>query len=319
MTVRYTNLPDNKDKIFGGAYSVHDWETYAHRDQKIIEYALKGVFKESIDQDQIREDFLTTYKKWMFSTHPNIKGVEKFSAACFTQGTTESFAQFYIRYKTHKRLRLKKGEYFYHQMMQRMWYNHADGHYLGSFCWLDEDEIRPADLLLISVPFSDTGAVPSDLEDILNSCDKHKVPVMLDLAYINLTVDQEINLEHPCIEYVVSSLSKVFPVENHRIGIRLQREMFEDQIYVINEKGYNYINLLSAFLGTSLMQKFAADYIYHKYKEPQAILCEHHDLEPSPCVYFGIDTQNKFPEYNRGNDTNRLCFSRIWDGRSDEL
>ena len=27
MTVRYTNLPDNKDKPFGGAYSVHDDET----------------------------------------------------------------------------------------------------------------------------------------------------------------------------------------------------------------------------------------------------------------------------------------------------
>ena len=299
MTVRYTNLPDNKDKIFGGAYSVHDWETCSHRDQKIMEYALKGILKESIDQDQVREDFLTTYKKWMFSTHPKIKGVEDFKYACFTQGTTESFAQFYIRYKTHRRLRLKKGEYFYHQMMQKMWYNQDDGHYLGSFCWLDEDEIKPADLLLISVPFSDTGAVPYDLEDILNSCDEHKVPVMLDLAYINLAVDQEINLEHPCIEYVVSSLSKVFPVENNRIGIRLQREMFEDQIYVINEKGYNYINLLSAYLGTAMMKKFSADYIYNKYIEPQAILCDHYDLEPSPCVYFGIDTKNKFPEYNR--------------------
>ena len=311
--IRYTNLPDNKDKIFGGAYSVHDWETCKFRDFIIQEY----VYKPS-DPDLIKEEFISTYREWMASTH-NLIGIEKFSAACFTQGTTESFAQFYIRYKTHKRLRLKKGEYFYHQMMQRMWYNHADGHYLGSFCWLDEDEIRPGDLLLISVPFSDTGAVPPDLEDILNSCDEHKVPVMIDLAYINLAIDQEINLEHPCIEYVVSSLSKVFPVENHRIGIRLQRKMFEDQIYVINEKGYNYINLLSAFLGTSLMKKYPADFIYKKYKEPQTILCDHHDLEPSPCVYFGIDTQNKFPEYNRGNDTNRLCFSRIWDGRSDEM
>jgi hypothetical protein len=313
MTVRYTNLPDNKDKIFGGAYSVHDWETCKFRDYIIQEY----VYKPS-DPDLIKEEFISTYREWMPSTH-NLIGIEKFTAACFTQGTTESFAQFYIRYKTHKRLRLKKGEYFYHQMMQSLWYNHADGHYLGSFCWLDEDEIRPADLLLISVPFSDTGVVPSDLEDILNSCDKHKVPVMLDLAYINLTVDQEINLEHPCIEYIVSSLSKVFPVENHRIGIRLQRKMFEDQIYVINEKGYNYINLLSAYLGAAIMKKFPADYIYNKYKEPQTILCDHHNLEPSPCVNFGIDTQNKFPEYNRGNDTNRLCFSRIWDGRADEL
>ena len=46
------------------------------------------------------------------------------------------------------------------------------------------------------------------------------------------------------------------------------------------------------------MKKYPADFIYKKYKEPQTILCEHHDLEPSPCGYFGIDTQNKFPEFN---------------------
>ena len=40
---------------------------------------------------------------------------------------------------------------------------------------------------------------------------------------------------------------------------------------------------------------YPADFIYKKYMEPQTILCDHHDLEPSPCVYFGIDTKNKFP------------------------
>ena len=142
---------------------------------------------------------------------------------------------------------------------------------------------------------------------------------MLDLAYINLAVDLEINLEHPCIQYVVSSLSKVFPVENMRIGIRLQRKKFEDQLYVVNEPGYNYINLLSAYVGKEMMVVFPADFIYEKYIEDQEVYCKYFDVDPSPCVYFGIDDTNKYPEYNRGNKTNRLCFSRIWDGRKDEL
>jgi len=104
------------------------------------------------------------------------------------------------------------------------------------------------------VPFSDTGDLPLNLEGILDNCDSSNVPVMLDLAYINIAKGLTINLEHPCIEYVVSSLSKVFPVENLRIGIRLQRDKFEDQLYVINEKGYNYINLLSAYVGTGMMK-----------------------------------------------------------------
>ena len=35
-------------------------------------------------------------------------------------------------------------------------------------------------------------------------------------------------------------------------------------------------------------------------------------------LYFGIDKLNQYPTYNRGNDTNRLCFSRVWDGRMNE-
>ena len=154
---------------------------------------------------------------------------------CFTQGTTESFAQFYIRYRSNKRLRIARGEYFYHQMMKSLWYS-------NNFAWLDDEPIKEGDVVLLSVPFADTGAVPSSLEKILCDCDRLKVPVMLDLAYLNLGVDMSFDLSHPCIEYVVSSLSKVFPIENHRVGIRLQKEPFEDQIYVINEYNYNYIN-----------------------------------------------------------------------------
>ena len=303
MTVRYTNLPDNKDKPFGGAYSVHDDETVNEMNTLIYEFT-----QEDIPHDAIRQNFIETYKWWMPSTH-NLIGIEKYTEGCFTQGTTESFAQFYIRYRN-ARLRLRKGEYFYHQMMRGLWYD--------NFAWLDEDDIRRNDVVLISVPFSDTGDVPDDLEDILTTCDENDVHVMVDLAYINIAKGLTINLEHSCIQYVVSSLSKVFPVEHHRIGIRLQREKFEDQIYVINEEGYNYINLLSAHLGTEMMKQFKADYIYDSYKDAQDRWCRVYNVEASSCVYFGIDKLNQYPQYNRGNDTNRLCFSRIWDGRMNE-
>ena len=35
MAIRYTNLPDNKSKPFGGAYSVHDRELTTYRDETI--------------------------------------------------------------------------------------------------------------------------------------------------------------------------------------------------------------------------------------------------------------------------------------------
>ena len=305
MPTRYTDLPDNKEKPFGGAYSVWDVETCATRDKAVKEYIENLA---SLDDEKIKKDFLGTYKNWIFSTHPNIKGWQDYNELCFTQGTTESFAQFYLRFRENKRLRLAKGEYFYNQMMKGLWYKE-------NFAWLDEDEIRQNDVVLISVPFSDTGAVPNNLENLLQQCDDNNVPVMLDLAYINLAINLEVDLTHPCIEYVVSSLSKVFPVELYRIGIRMQRKKFEDQLYVINEDNYNYINVLSAFVGYKLMKTYTADFVYKKYRIKQLEMCKKLDVDPSPCVYCGIDKKNQYQEYKRVGDTARLCFSRVRDGR----
>jgi len=307
MEIRYTNLPDNKNKPFGGAYSVHDRELTSYRDETIRMFTINNNYSVK-NAEIIKQDFLQTYKQWMFSHFPRVKGIEQYNHMCFTQGTTESFAQFYIRYRNNKRLRIARGEYFYHQMMKALWYD-------GNFAWLEDEPIKEGDVVLLSVPFSDTGAVPNDLEKILCDCDRLKVPVMIDLAYLNISVDLQFNLDHSCIEYVVSSLSKVFPIETHRIGIRMQKEPFEDQIYVINEHNYNYINLLSAYLGTAMMKKFPANYVFDKYHSKQLAFCQKLDLVPSYCVYFGLDYTGRFKEYNRGNNNNRLCFSRIWDGR----
>jgi len=300
--VRYTTLPDNKDKPFGGAYSVYDSETVYMRDYLVQKYAVN-----THEFETLKQEYFERYKSFLSSPH-NLNGLNLYKYVCFTQGTTESFSHFYIRYRNKNRLRLARGEYFYHQMIKGIYYSMR-------FDWLEDDELRSGDVLVISAPFSDTCDLYPNLEKILCECDEKEIPVLLDLAYINIAKDIEIDLSHPCIEYVVSSLSKVFPVENYRIGIRLQKKMFEDPLYVINEPHYNYINMCSVYLGLGMMEYFEPDYIYDKYVNEQQIYCQKYDLEPARCVYFGIDKNNQYPEYNRGRDTNRLCFSRIWDGR----
>lgn len=306
-------LPDYKPKVYGGAWSVHDTELTEKRDQFLKEFVTVDLGNKKATQT-LKTDFFQTYKNWMFADF-DFKGAELYTECCYTQGTTESFAQFYLRYGGRRRLRLAKGEYFYHQMMKNLWYSQK-------FAWLDDDEIREDDVVLISVPFSDTGAVPDYLEQMLCDCDKLGVPVMLDLAYINLTNKQSLNgtidLTHGCIEYIVSSLSKAFPVEHYRIGIRLQKVKFEDQLYVINEDNYNYLNFCSMYVGLKMMETFPARQMFDKYRQAQIALCNQLDLRPSPCYIFGIDNKNLYPQYSRGHNTNRLCFSRIWDGRADK-
>jgi hypothetical protein len=89
---------------------------------------------------------------------------------------------------------------------------------------------------------------------------------------------------------------------------------------VINEDGYNYINLQNCYVATQLMQSFPADYIYEKYLPKQKEYCEQLGLVPSRCVIFGLDSKQKYAQYKRREDDKmaRLCFSRVWDGRKNQ-
>jgi hypothetical protein len=71
-------------------------------------------------------------------------------------------------------------------------------------------------------------------------------------------------------------------------------------------------------LGVSMMTEFEADWTYEQYRLLQIQECKTLGLTPSDSVYFGLDYNNQYPEYSRGGTTNRLCFSRIWDGRTQE-
>ena len=301
-----TGIKDLSKETFGGAWSIHD-DLIVQRKNEAIQNFIKN--ERSLNHDNVKNEYFQKFKDWMFSTH-NIKGYQQYNEFCYTHGTTESFSQFYIRYRNAKTLRLKRGDYFYHSMMQKLWY-------VDNFAWLDDDEIKEGDVLIISVPFSQTGNVPEDLEEILDQCDEKSVPVMIDMAYLNISTGLEVNLDHKCIEYVTSSLSKVFPLEFNRVGIRLQKKKFEDQLYVINEDGYNYINLQNCYVAKQLMDEFPADYIYKKYLPMQQQFCEDLDLEASQCVIFGLDFKQRYPMYKRRDEdvVARLCFSRVWDGR----
>lgn len=297
-----TGLPNLKSKLYGGSLSIWDERLCSFRDESVNSFSFPN------NPSQFKHYYFDLFKYWMLSSHPKITGLEQFHTPCYTNGTSDSFAQFYIKYHQCKRLRLMRGEYFFHQWIMKT-------HYANRFAWLEDEPLSDGDVLLLSVPFANTGNCPNNLEQILTDCDELSIPVMLDFAYINLSTDFTVDLTHPCIEYVVTSLSKVFPVENWRIGIRWQRPKSEDPLTIINEDGYEYLNFQSMALGAAMMTEFEADWLYNEYRWLQLQECTSLGLVPSDCVTFGLDYENKYPEYSRGGDVNRLCFSRLWDGR----
>ena len=164
-------LPNHNDKPYGGAHPVQDKE--------VLKFLSNDLPKCN------HRDFVEDYFKWMSSTH-NIDGITQFYSLSYCNGSTEAFDKFYHRHM-HRKLRFLKGEYFYHQIMGKRYFKDST--------YIDDDVLITADdVVVMSVPFSDTGSVPKNYDKIMEACEAMNVPVLLDMAYINLAVDLEFNV-----------------------------------------------------------------------------------------------------------------------------
>ena len=288
-------LPNHKNKTYGGAWSIHD-------------ATIKSWFYNShfyFPQDVSVKDFLTDYSNWI-QVGNNLQGISDYKCLAYSNGTTETFDKFYQKH-TDKRLRLWRGEYFYHQIQRRELFK--------DFAWIEDEPIRDGDVVAVSLPFSDTGNIPKDYDTVMTQCVAHDVPVLVDMAYLNLTKDVTYNITYSCIKTIATSLSKVFPVEHMRIGMRLNRDTTDDTLDAYTNNDSPYVNTIGIHVGHRLIKQYEQNWVYNKWYHKQEEICKQLDVEPSNCVIFGVDTKEKFPEYNRGGHTNRLCFSKLWDGR----
>ena len=278
-------LPNHRNKIYGGAWPVPDPD--------VLEYLM------TTSINSTHKEFVNDYFQWFANPH-NINGIEKFNSLSYCNGTTEAFDKFYHKHM-HKKLRFLRGEYFYHQIMAKRFFKES------SFID-DPNDISNDDVVVMSVPFSDTGNVPEHYDDIMTHCEKSNVPVLLDMAYINLAVKLDINVDYQCIDTITTSLSKVFPVAHWRIGMRMQKENIDDTLdaYEMN----SYLNTHAVNVGHQLIKQYPADYSFNKYRQQQLSFCNMLDIKPSDSFIFGIDQFNKHPEYNRGGPTNRFCFAK---------
>ena len=278
-------LPNHRTKPYGGAWPVQDKE--------VLKFLLENPAESN------HRDFVNDYFKWMQVPH-SIDGIDKFNSLSYCNGSTEAFDKFYHKHM-HRKLRFLRGEYLYHQIMGKRYFKEST--------YIDDDIlITQDDVVVMSVPFSDTGSVPKNYTKIMEACESLKVPVLLDMAYINLAIDLQINVDYKCIDTIATSLSKVFPVAHWRIGMRMQRENLDDTLDAYEQN--SYLNTHSVNVGHTLIKEYKADYSFNKYRHQQLSFCNMLDLTPSDSFIFGIDYENKSQEYNRGGPSNRFCFSK---------
>lgn len=291
-----TNL---KTLPYGGAQYVIN----ADREKFIHDSIIKAANDNCLWNTELQRTFLEEYYSWIQTTTLNtITGIDNFKVKTFSQGTTEAFDKFYLKNNS-RCLRYFKGEYMYHQVAGRNYFKEAE--------FIDDDLPTANDCVVISLPFSDTGNEHPRMKEVLEECTRLNIPVLVDYAYLGICSGIKFDLTYPCITDVTFSLSKTFPVPHLRIGMRLTRQDDDDALMVMNKTGYT--NRLAIQVGLDLIRTWSPDFVPTHYKLAQEQLCQELEVESSKTVIFGIDTKNKYSEYNRGGQTNRLCFAKILD------
>ena len=178
-----------------------------------------------------------------------LKGLDRFDNLSYVHGTSQSFDAFYAENKD-RRFRCFKGDFFYHALSWRNNY---------TFSYLDDEELDKNDAVVMSIPFSDNGNVHPNTSQVIETCNKLQIPVLIDLAYYNLARGINFNLDEPCISTITFSLSKAFyGTHRIRIGLRCKKDFNDDPVDVFTSMGM--VSKISAGVGYDICNNFEPDY-----------------------------------------------------------
>ena len=178
----------------------------------------------------------------------------------------------------------------------------------SNWSYIEQDHLRPNDAVIISAPFSDLGKVHPRMEEVLSICDDLHIPVLLDLAYICISKNIDIDVTHPCIETITSSISKAFYGAQYlRAGIRWQKQDLDDGIDVSNS--VDMVSMPSLAMAVRYIELHSLDWLWTRYEKIYHDVLQEFDLAPTNCILFGLGG-DRYSDYNRGNVLNRVCISQ---------
>ena len=221
-----------------------------------------------------------------------LESLELFTHACYSQGTQETFLNFYMMNAT-KRFRIFKGEYWWHMdIWTKLKYDWA---------YIEDDDIRPGDICIVSCPFALHGSKHPQLDTLITQCDQIGVEIMLDFIYLPNSLNQTVDLDlsAPCINQITFSLSKTFPVQCAKVAVRFSKHTVNDPMQMSNDE--NIGNRLAAGLGLEIMQSYDLDHMANKYQEQQITWCDRLGLTATDVVHFGYGPAYHHPAQGEDN------------------
>ena len=273
----------------------------AIRDIEVLNYIKQIELSNYLYDVDICAKFEDKFQQWISTGNGyyKISGLDAFPISQTVNGSQEAFNHFYVRHRN-SRFRMHRGEFWWHMEALDILGLH--------WRYIEDDDLKPGDVVLLSMPFTFNSQAKFNT---LDQCNKHNIPVLLDLIYLpNALECMHIDVDQPCIQEVTTSLSKTFPVQCGKVGVRFCRQRPADPLSISADENVN--NRFSAGLGYSIMQQYDCNYMPNKYKKLQSYWCKELDLQESNILQFAygepVTDKHSFSKYNQQNHRFNLRF-----------
>jgi hypothetical protein len=169
-------------------------------------------------------------------------------------------------------------------------------------------KIHPDNPMYISIPSAADGNIFYPNVDSWNN----KPPVILDCTYVSSTDIKTIEVPSTT-EQVFFSFTKGFGLAGQRLGLVYTKQPHPTLHRLKQFENWNYGGVKTMQL---MMDNFAVDTMYNRYRDKQLMLCKEYDFTPSDCFYLATTYDKYYTRRRRmrWNDSARICITPLFKG-----
>lgn len=206
------------------------------------------------------------------SKRNQIKGFDSFYRTDICLGCTQFIDSLYIQY--HSNIQVLEKEYNYHKFLN------------PNLEFAKVGELNPDKILIISLPFSH-GRTHDRMNEILEECLKKDISVHIDAAWLPSARNIKLDLSHPSIKSVGSSLSKSYGTSGWcRIGLRWTKTLNIDSITIMND--YIQTHSQSVVIGNYMLEHLNFDHLWDDNEENYSKICQDFNLIETDTIHIAL-------------------------------
>lgn len=254
-----------KEQITQQLHPINDWRM---RD-------LKTQWFERSQKEVSYKEFVPLANEWFQSTRCNtLIGWNEFPCVDVTMGNTHYIESFVLKHGW-QGFQILRNEYAYYTLMGK----HG----------VDAQDLEEGKPLLITMPHWQFCDLRPEWADVLRICEQRKIDIHIDMAWIIMAKDIDLDLSHPCIKSFGMSLSK-YSLQWSRVGLRWSRQKSMDSITIFNDY-YHETNTMQTSIGAYWMENLDRDHCWNVHGANHHDICRALDLTATKIIHVARDPQ----------------------------